>query len=206
MSPRAADPAIALIADRAAACHDLEALTTAVRSCVACPELAASRSTVVVGDLPVGSRLLIVGEAPGASEDLAGRPFIGKGGQLLDALMSEAGMARADAAVLNILKCRPPGNRTPSRSESLRCTAWLDRQVELLDPWLVLTLGRTALTWALGAKLTLAEARDRVHEWRGRRLVVSYHPSAAIRFGPRGAPRAALEADLRFVAETLACG
>ena len=108
--------------------------------------------------------------------------------------------------MLNVLKCRPPANRTPTRAESQRCTGWLDRQVELLDPPLVLTLGRTALTWALGAKVTLDEVRGRVHEWRGRRLVVSYHPSAAIRFGPRGAPRAALEADLRFVAETLACG
>jgi uracil-DNA glycosylase len=105
-----------------------------------------------------------------------------------------------------VLKCRPPSNRTPTRAEAQRCTGWLDRQVELLDPSLVLALGRTALTWALGARVTLDEVRGRVHDWRGHRLVVSYHPSAAIRFGPRGAPRAALEADLQLVAETLACG
>jgi DNA polymerase len=150
-------------------------------------------------------RLLIVGEAPGANEDLVGRPFVGKGGQLLDALMAHAGLVRAEAAVLNVLKCRPPANRTPSRAEALRCSGWLDRQIEVMEPSLVLTLGRTALTWALGAKVTLDGVRGKVHEWRGRRLVVSYHPSAAIRFGPRGAPRAALEADLRLVAETLAC-
>lgn len=161
--------------------------------------------TVVVGDTPVDARLLVVGEAPGANEDVAGRPFIGKGGQLLDELMTAAGLSRADAAVLNVLKCRPPANRTPTRAEATRCAGWLDRQVELLDPWLVLTLGRTALTWSLGAKRTLSEVRGCVHDWRGRRLVASYHPSAAIRFGPRGAPRAALEADLRLVAETLAC-
>lgn len=206
MSPRVVDPAIAVISAQASRCHDLESLAHAVRSCVACPELAASRTTVVVGDTPARARLVIVGEAPGANEDVAGRPFIGKGGQLLDDLMSEAGLSRADAAVLNVLKCRPPSNRTPSRAESLRCAGWLDRQVELLDPSLVLTLGRTAVTWALGAKVTLAGVRGRVHDWRGRRLIASYHPSAAIRFGPRGAPRAALEADLRFVAETLACG
>jgi uracil-DNA glycosylase len=205
MSPRVADPAVAFIASQASACDDLDALAVAVRSCVACPELAQSRTTVVVGDTPASGGLLIVGEAPGANEDLAGRPFIGKGGQLLDELMSQAGLSRTDASVLNILKCRPPANRTPSRAESLRCTGWLDRQVELLDPRLVLTLGRTALTWALGAKVTLADVRGRVHAWRGHGLVASYHPSAAIRFGPRGAPRAALEADLRFVAETLAC-
>jgi uracil-DNA glycosylase len=205
MSPRVADPAVALIATSAAACQDLESLTIAVRSCVACGELAATRTTVVVGDTPVGPRLLIVGEAPGANEDLAGRPFIGKGGQLLNELIAEVGMSRSDAAVLNVLKCRPPANRVPSRAEALRCTGWLDRQIDLIDPPLVLTLGRTALTWALGGKVTLDGVRGKVHDWRGRGLVASYHPSAAIRFGPRGAPRAALEADLRLVAETLAC-
>jgi uracil-DNA glycosylase family 4 len=205
MSPRVIDPAIAVLAGRAAGCGDLETLAHAVRGCVACPELAQTRTTVVVGDTPVQPRLLVVGEAPGANEDVAGRPFVGKGGALLDQLMAEAGLRRSDAAVLNVLKCRPPANRTPSRAESLRCTGWLDRQVELLDPPLVLTLGRTALTWALGAKVTLDAVRGRVHDWRGRRLVVSYHPSAAIRFGPRGAPRAALETDLQFVAEALAC-
>lgn len=206
MSPRVADPAIAAIAAHAAGCRDLDALALVVRSCVACPELAETRTTVVVGDTPARPRLLIVGEAPGANEDLEGRPFIGKGGQLLNDLMTQSGLARADAAVLNVLKCRPPSNRTPSRAEALRCTGWLDRQVDLIDPPLVLTLGRTALTWALGAKVTLDGVRGRVHHWRGRRLVVSYHPAAAIRFGPRGAPRLALESDLRFVAETLACG
>jgi DNA polymerase len=205
MSPRIADPAIAGIAGLARGCDDLDSLDRAIRECVACPELAETRTTVVVGDTVMRPRLLIVGEAPGANEDLVGRPFVGKGGQLLDALMAHAGLVRAEAAVLNVLKCRPPANRTPSRAEALRCSGWLDRQIEVMEPSLVLTLGRTALTWALGARVTLDGVRGKVHEWRGRRLVVSYHPSAAIRFGPRGAPRAALEADLRLVAETLAC-
>jgi uracil-DNA glycosylase len=205
MSPRIADPAIAGIAGLARGCDDLDSLAGAIRECVACPELAETRTTVVVGDTVMRPRLLIVGEAPGANEDLVGRPFVGKGGQLLDALMAPAGLVRAEAAVLNVLKCRPPANRTPSRGEALRCSGWLDRQIEVMEPSLVLTLGRTALTWALGAKVTLDGVRGRVHVWRGRRLVVSYHPSAAIRFGPRGAPRAALEADLRLVAEALAC-
>jgi DNA polymerase len=203
MSPRIAEPAVDEIARTAADSPDLPTLSSAVRRCVACAELAATRTTVVVGDVPATPQLLIVGEAPGANEDLAGRPFIGKGGQLLDELMAAVGLSRADAAVLNVLKCRPPANRTPSRAEASRCTGWLDRQVELIAPPLVLTLGRTALTWALGGKLTLEAARGRVHEWRDRRLIVSYHPSAAIRFGPRGAPRLALESDLRYVAEVL---
>jgi DNA polymerase len=204
MSPRLADPAIEAIAGLAGACRDVDEVARIVRSCTACPELAQTRTTVVVGDTPTAPRLLFVGEAPGASEDVAGRPFVGKGGQLLDALMSEAGLSRRHAAVLNVLKCRPPANRTPSRAEAWRCAGWLDRQVALLDPPLVVTLGRTALTWSLGPAATIESARGVVHAWRGRRLVVSYHPSAAMRFGPRGAPRLALEADLRFAAETLA--
>jgi uracil-DNA glycosylase len=203
MSPRTVDPAVVQIAERAASYAELDSLAAAVRECRACPELVAARTTVVVGDVLVGARLLVVGEAPGANEDEAGRPFIGKGGQLLDRLMADAGLDRAEVSVLNVLKCRPPSNRTPRRPEAARCTGWLDRQVVLLDPPLVLTLGRTALTWALGASLTLAAVRGRVLDWRGRRLIASYHPSAAMRFGPRGEPHLALEADLRFVAEVL---
>jgi DNA polymerase len=205
MSRRRTDPSIAEISDQASRCADLAALGEVMRHCVACAELAAARTNVVVGDVVPGARLLVVGEAPGATEDKYGRPFVGKGGQLLDELLERAGLARAEISVLNVLKCRPPANRTPTRAEATRCARWLDRQVELLDPPVLLTLGRTALTWALGAAVTLAQARGLVHEWRGRRLVASYHPSAAIRFGPNGEPRQALEADLRFVAETLAC-
>ena len=200
---RLADPAVADISARAQRCADPMALGEQIRSCTACGELAAVRQQVVIGDVVAGSRLLIVGEAPGANEDEVGRPFVGKGGQLLDRLMAEAGLSRQEVSVLNVLKCRPPSNRTPTRAEVLRCTGWLDRQVDLLDPPLVLTLGRTALTWALGAKTTLEGVRGQVHDWRGRRLIVSYHPSAALRFGPKGAPHRALAADLHVVAETL---
>lgn len=200
---RTPDPAIAEIVAHAQRCTDLATLARSIGGCTACTELAASRRHVVVGDAVAGSRLVIVGEAPGANEDEAGRPFIGRGGQLLDELMSQAGLSRAQVSVLNVLKCRPPSNRTPTRFEAARCTGWLDRQVALLDPQLVMTLGRTALTWALGAGVTLAQARGRAHEWRGRRLIASYHPSAALRFGPKGEPRQALEADLVLAAETL---
>ncbi|HVT21262.1 MAG TPA: uracil-DNA glycosylase [Mycobacteriales bacterium] len=203
MSPRLVDPSIAEIAAQADGCSALEELSLAIESCTACAELAAARRHVVVGDTQPGRRLLIVGEAPGATEDAEGRPFVGKGGQLLDRLLADAGLRRGETSVLNVLKCRPPNNRTPTRAEAARCTRWLDRQIALLDPPLVLTLGRSALTWAMSAAVTLAEVRGVVHEWRGRRLVVSYHPSAALRFGPRGAPHLALAADLRLVAEAL---
>ena len=188
----------------ASACESLPALASAVNGCVACPELASTRRTVVVGDFPAGARLLIVGEAPGAQEDESGRPFVGKGGQLLDRLLAEVGIERATVAVANVLKCRPPSNRTPTRAEANRCRGWLDRQVTLLDPKLVVTLGGTALAWAFGTGHRLLDARGRVHEWNGRSLLVSYHPSAALRFGPNGAPMAGLRADLALAADTLA--
>ena len=202
-SARTADTAPARIAALAAQCADLAALATAANGCVTCADLAESRTRVVVGDTPEGARLLLVGEAPGASEDEAGRPFVGAAGRLLDELLSDAGLARDRVAVLNVLKCRPPGNRSPRRSEARSCSGWLDRQIELVDPALVVTLGRTALSWAIGDSVGIEPMRGQVHGWRGRELIVSYHPSAALRFGPRGAPRAALAADLRLAEETL---
>lgn len=191
------------IRDQAGRCRDLAAVAEASRGCVACAELAQSRHTVVVGDFPPGARLMLVGEAPGAQEDDAGHPFVGKAGALLDELLAEAGLERHSIAIANVLNCRPPGNRAPTRLEANRCSGWLDRQVELADPTLVVTLGGTALAWALGPGHRLRDMRGRFHDWRGRRLLVTYHPSAAIRFGPAGEPMAALRADLHMAAQAL---
>lgn len=200
MSPLRPDPAAARIAATAAACRELGEIAAAVATCTACSGLVESRTAPVPGDFPQAPRFMVVGEAPGAAEDLAGHPFVGKAGTLLDALLAEAGVARHDIAVANVCNCRPPANRTPLTAEARRCAGWLDRQVELADPPLVVALGRTALNWALGAAVRLVDVRGMPRDWRGRRLLVSYHPSAAIRFGPKGAPRAALAADLRLAA------
>ena len=197
------DPARLEIASSASSCADLALLQSRAMLCVACTDLAASRTTVVAGDFPPGARLFIVGEAPGAQEDACGRPFVGKGGRLLDQLLASAGMDRAGVAVANVLKCRPPGNRTPTRAEANRCRGWLDRQLELVDPALVVTLGGTALAWALGPGHRLVDVRGWVHEWNGRLLLPSYHPSAALRFGPSGAPMAALREDMVLAADVL---
>jgi len=193
------------VARTAAAAPDWATLATAARSCVACPELAATRQHVVVGDVPAHGRprLVIVGEAPGATEDETGRPFVGRSGALLDLLLGEAGLDRAQAAVLNIVKCRPPGNRTPKAPEVARCSGWLRRQLELLDARVVVALGLSSAKWFLGPRTVLGQVRGRPHEVDGRAVWVTYHPSAAIRFGPNGAPRAALLADLTAVAATL---
>jgi uracil-DNA glycosylase family 4 len=206
-----------------------DALAERMISCRACPELAAARTHVVVGDRPPGwpqprpgtpslqapgtgtpaggGGLALVGEAPGAQEDAAGHPFVGRAGQLLDQLLREACLRRDEVAVLNVVKCRPPGNRAPKADEIERCRPYLDGQLEALRPGLVVALGLTAAGWFLGRRTTLASARGRVHRVEvggvAYRVLVTYHPSAAIRFGPRGAPLAALREDLALAAKLL---
>jgi uracil-DNA glycosylase family 4 len=182
-----------------AAWHDLAAR---IRCCVACSELAETRINVVVGVRPAGgAKLLLVGEAPGATEDETGLPFVGKAGQLLDLLLGEAGLSRAEVAVLNVLKCRPPSNRKPARIEVARCRGWLDEQIGLIEPALICAMGGTAVEWFFGYGSKIGVLRGVTHEVDGRRVVATYHPSAAIRFGPKGMPRAALKEDLAYVAE-----
>ncbi len=173
-----------------------DGLAAAVQTCTLCPELAATRQRVVVGVAPAGARLLVVGEAPGAQEDQTGQPFVGRSGQLLDRLLAEAGGDRARTAVLNTLKCRPPGNRPPTRPESAHCRGWTARQVELVAPQVVVTLGLSATRWFLPGKERLTDLRGRVHEVDGLRVLPTYHPSAALRYGPAGEPMALLRDDL----------
>jgi uracil-DNA glycosylase len=203
--PPRLDAAAEEVARTAAAAPDWTALAAAARPCLACPELAAARQHVVVGDVPANGRprFVLVGEAPGAQEDETGRPFVGRSGALLDELLAEAGLDRAQAAVLNVVKCRPPGNRTPKSPEVARCSGWLRRQLELLDAPVVVALGLSAAKWFLGPRTVLATVRGVPHDVDGRAVWATYHPSAAIRFGPRGAPRAGLLADLSAVAESL---
>src|SRR6478609_9169780 len=132
-------------------------LANLVEKCVVCDELAATRTRTVPGVLPAGRDtaaggaraqsplLMLVGEAPGAQEDQAGLPFIGRSGELLDGLLAEVGIDRAEVAVANVLKCRPPGNRPPRRHEITACRPWLERQLQLAHPTVVVALGSTAV-------------------------------------------------------------
>jgi uracil-DNA glycosylase family 4 len=172
-------------------------LAATVQRCTACAELARSRTRVVPGVRPAsGADVLLVGEAPGAQEDADGVPFVGRSGQLLDGLLADAGLARERVAVANVLKCRPPANRKPRRAEVARCRPWLTRQLELADPAVVVALGGTAAEWFFGPGARIATLRERPQLVDGRPVLVTYHPSAAIRFGPKGAPLAALREDL----------
>jgi len=192
------------IAVVAAAQTSWTGLAGVARGCTACAELAATRTSVVPGECPQGADVLLLGEAPGAREDAAGLPFVGRAGAVLDELLAEAALPRASVAVANVLKCRPPGNRPPRRAETENCRPWLERQLELADPLLVVTLGGSALAWALGAGTRISAVRGAPVPWRGRTLLATYHPSAALRFGPAGEPMAALRADLALAARLVA--
>jgi DNA polymerase len=180
-----------------------DALSVQVRACTACSELAATRTSVVVGDFPARSGVLLVGEAPGAEEDASGRPFVGKAGRALNAALDAAGLPRSEVAVLNIIKCRPPGNRRPLPLEAANCRGWLERQVALVAPAVIVALGLTATAglWdgaaaAPRSAFVLRELRGATLTAAGRRLIATYHPSGALRYGPNGAPMQALRDDL----------
>ena len=185
---------------------DWPELAHAISTCTACPELVATRQRVVVGQIRAGARLMLVGEAPGAHEDEVGEPFVGRGGQLLDELLVAAGLHRAEVSVANVLKCRPPSNRTPRAAEVASCRGWLEQQLALAAPELVVALGSTATAWFFGRGAKLTELRGRVHNVDDRRVLPTFHPSAALRFGPRGEPRRLLGEDLRLAAATLGAG
>lgn len=184
------------------------AVAEGIRTCRSC-ELAATRTQAVPGDLPetgAAVDVLVVGEGPGADEDAVGRPFVGRSGRLLDQLLDEAGLARDDIAVANVVRCRPPANRAPRAAEVAACRPWLEAQVDAVDPRVIVALGGTAVAWFLGRGARLTALRGAPLPWRGRHLVVTYHPSAALRFGPRGAPMAGLTADLALVAALVGTG
>ena len=122
-----------------------------------------------------------IGEGPGANEDRQGHPFVGQAGKLLDRLLDEINLSRADVFVTNVIKCRPPDNRDPRADEKALCTAWLDRQIELVDPRVIVPLGRHAAVHLTGKDLSMGRLRGQVHHVGGRPIVPTYHPSYLIR-------------------------
>ncbi|MGZ5596635.1 MAG: uracil-DNA glycosylase [Usitatibacter sp.] len=180
---------------------DWDALQEAARACTACG-LCRQRKQAVFG---VGSRAgpwLFVGEGPGADEDELGEPFVGQAGRLLDSMLAAIGIKRGrEAYIANVVKCRPPGNRTPTAEEALACAPFLDRQIELIAPRLIVALGKTAATRLLGTEASVASLRGKVHDYRGTPVVVTYHPSYLLRSLPE---KAKAWEDLVFARRALA--
>lgn len=179
----AADEARALVTDRRAVILRMEwpALKQAVAQCCECP-LHVKRNKAVFGVGDENADWLFVGEGPGADEDALGDPFVGQAGKLLDNMLAAIELKRGrNVYIANVVKCRPPGNRNPEPAEARQCEPFLQRQVELIRPKLIVALGRVAAVNLLGRDATIASLRGRVLDYQGTPLIVTYHPAYLLR-------------------------
>ncbi len=159
----------------------LKALEDEVRSCARCG-LSGGRKNAVPGIGPENPKVMVIGEGPGAEEDATGLPFVGRAGQYLDKWLDAVGLSReSDTFIGNIVKCRPPGNRDPQPDESAACLPFLIRQIELLRPKVILTVGRIASQILLDTSRGIGATRGRVYQFHGIPLVATYHPSGVLR-------------------------
>jgi DNA polymerase len=159
---------------------DLARLRSVADACRRC-QLHETRTRPVFADGTPEARVMCVGEAPGQKEDETGLPFVGRAGQLLDRLLTAVGLGRDRVFICNVLKCRPPGNRNPLPEEIEQCSPFLLRQLELVDPAVVIAFGTFAARTLLGSTESLGRLRQRTHLYRDRPLVVTYHPAALLR-------------------------
>jgi uracil-DNA glycosylase family 4 len=156
-------------------------LKKAVPACTAC-DLHKGRTQTVFGVGDEHADWLLVGEAPGAEEDRLGEPFVGQAGRLLDSMLAAIGLSRGENVyIANVLKCRPPGNRNPQPEEVAKCSRHLQKQIELIEPKLIVAMGRFAAQALLGTDATIASLRGRVHRYAGVPLIVTYHPAYLLR-------------------------
>lgn len=155
-------------------------LETAVRTCTKCP-LHATRTQTVFGVGNRHARWMFIGEAPGADEDRQGEPFVGRAGQLLNAMLFAMGLKREEVYIANVLKCRPPGNRDPQPEEVAQCEPYLLRQIEFIRPALIIALGRHAAHSLLKTEVPLARLRGQRLSYHGTPLIVTYHPAYLLR-------------------------
>ena len=173
-------------------------------ACTRCP-LAEGRTQVVFGVGDPTADLMFVGEGPGREEDLKGEPFVGRSGQLLDRLLrEELGIDRSAVYIANVVKCRPPGNRDPLPEEVAACRPWLEEQIGLIEPRVVVTLGNFAARLLLDTTSGIKALRGRSYPYRKAFVVPTYHPSFVLRSGSAGEAMAGIRADLIRAKEHLA--
>jgi DNA polymerase len=172
-----------------------------VPACTACG-LHKTRTQTVLGVGDENADWMLIGEAPGAEEDRLGEPFVGQAGRLLDHMLAAIGLKRGENVyIANVLKCRPPGNRNPEPEEVARCSPFLERQIELVGPKLIVAMGRFAAQTLLNTDASIASLRGRVHAYAGVPLIVTYHPAYLLRNLP---DKAKAWADLVFARKTIA--
>lgn len=160
----------------------LAAVARRVAACTRCAELAQTRTQTVFGVGNPKARLAFLGEAPGADEDLQGEPFVGRAGQLLtDMIQKGMGLRREDVYILNILRCRPPGNRTPLPDEAANCREYLDAQLAIIQPQYICCLGSVAAQNLLNTTVSISKLRGRFFDYRGAKVLCTYHPAYLLR-------------------------
>lgn len=177
---------------------ELLSLTEEIRQCKRCP-LYKTRKNAVPGEGPAEPKVVFVGEAPGASEDQSGRPFVGRSGALLTQLIDALGLSRNEVFITSVLKSRPPDNRSPNQSEIDACLPYLKRQIEILNPRVVVLLGNVAVSAVIGP-WKISDCHGRLYEGEGRTFFMTYHPAAALRF-PR--TREAMNEDFKILRKLL---
>ena len=161
--------------------YDLISFNDEIKNCLKC-DLGKTRKKFVFGVGDFNASLLLVGEAPGEQEDLSGEPFVGRAGKLLDKMLSAINRSREnDVFICNVLKCRPPDNRDPSKEEISKCEPYLVNQIDLIQPKLIVALGRVAGKTLLGVDKSLKDMRNIIHSYHGTNLIVTYHPAALLR-------------------------
>jgi len=162
--------------------ESLSVIQTEVAACTRCPELASTRKQTVFGVGNPKARLCFFGEAPGADEDRLGEPFVGRAGKMLtDIIVKGMGIRREDVYILNVLKCRPPGNRNPNPDEVANCRNYFERQIEAIQPEFICCLGGVAAQSLLETNETVGRMRGRFFDYQGARVIVTYHPSYLLR-------------------------
>ncbi len=160
----------------------LDKLFEPYKKCMMCPLATLGRNTVVFGEGNPDATLMFVGEGPGRDEDAQGRPFVGRAGKLLNKIIEAMNLKREQVYITNVVKCRPPGNRTPAPEESSTCKSLLlYHQIEIIQPQIICTLGACATQGILGPDIRIGRARGSFHEWRDRLVMPTYHPAYLLR-------------------------
>ncbi len=160
--------------------ESIEELNSLIKECQKCP-LGKTRNKFVYGVGNSKAHAMLVGEAPGADEDAQGEPFVGRAGKLLNDILKAINLERNEVYIANILKCRPPGNRDPQPFEMETCIPYLHKQIELINPKIILCLGRVSANGLLNKKLSLGDLRNNIYEFNGIKVMATYHPAALLR-------------------------
>ena len=183
---------------------DIEAIRAQALGCTRC-RLAEGRTQVVWSAGNLDSDVLFIGEAPGFHEDKQGVPFVGAAGKLLDTVLGEVGLDRTQVAIVNVIKCRPPGNRDPRPDEIEACRPYLEAQLSHMQPKVIVTLGNFATRFITGLQIGITRARGQLFDYRGAKVIPTFHPAAALRGGRFGgmSPVDAIRADMQVVRRVL---